>query len=94
MTRLSGATDSAGSYKYRGFRGTYEVTVVKGGMTGIARVTVGDSSGKTRLKVLEENGALVLQGGDAAGKPIPRGSHGVRAISDRGEPQSKILLIR
>lgn len=64
MTRTSGPVDGTGLYKYRGFRGTYEVTVKKGALQGMAQVTLGDVDANLKLKVLDATGGLVIEGGD------------------------------
>jgi hypothetical protein len=64
MTQASGPVDASGIYKYRGFRGSYEITAKKGPLIGIAQVTVGIPNGDLKLTLTEENGKFVIAGGN------------------------------
>jgi hypothetical protein len=79
MTKASGNTDGSGIYAYRGFKGTYDVTVEKDGLTGTTRITLGDAALNKVLKVVPGTGSLTIEGGDAVNVPFQNaGSQGLR----------------
>jgi GH35 family endo-1,4-beta-xylanase len=91
MTKATGSSDVSGIYKYRGFKGTYEVTVTKGSATGSAQVTLGDVDGNTTFKVMDgPGGTLVVQGGDVVNVlPFTPGEKAGQApdiLAQPGEP--------
>lgn len=84
-TRASGTSDVAGAYAYRGFRGNYEITVDKGGVTGITQVTLDGKAGSTPLKVIESGGKLVIQGGTVGAVAPMHEGPGMEILSPPGQ---------
>ena len=63
MTKAEGTSDAAGAYAYRGFRGSYEITVERAGVKGMAQISLDEKGGTQSLKITESAGKLVISGG-------------------------------
>lgn len=92
MTKAAGATDAAGRYGYRGFRGTYELTVRKGALTGAARIQLGDAGADLKLRVMESQSGLVLEGGDPVALLPLKPAAGYRGPDIEARPGLPILF--
>lgn len=92
MTKATGPVDAAGLYKYRGYRGTYEVTVKKGALSGTAQVQLGDAEGNFRLRVMESATGLVVEGGDPVSLAPLLPSAGYRGPDIASRPGQPVLF--
>jgi GH35 family endo-1,4-beta-xylanase len=67
-TRVSGTTDKAGQYAFRGFHGTYDVSLqLPSGSTTVSQIALSSRSGILRLTWNEEVGTLTLRAAPAPG---------------------------